>query len=123
MTNVAAQIKKELKAAFPSIKFSAKTDAGNDIAIYIKYTDGPAEVLVKAIAEKYENIHRCAYSHDILRGANTFIFVERIITKEAMSLYIKAIEAEGFTNHNLKDCCEIYHYNQALNKAMLEVAV
>ena len=45
-------IRKDLKANFPGVKFSVRSRRGS--AINIDYTNGPAEVDVKAVAEKYE---------------------------------------------------------------------
>jgi len=51
----AKQIKQALKKAFPTIKFSVKSDTysgGNSVSIH--WTDGPRTELVKAIAGKYQ---------------------------------------------------------------------
>lgn len=54
----ARQIKKELKQAFPGVKFSVTSDsfAGGD-AVRIKYEDGPTTDQVKEIAGKYQYGH------------------------------------------------------------------
>ena len=51
----AAAIKAELSAAFPGVKFSAKSDsyAGGD-SVNVSWTDGPTEKAVKMLTGKYE---------------------------------------------------------------------
>jgi len=50
-TETAKLMRKDLKANFPGIKFSVRSDRNS---INIKYTDGPAEKVVQAVARKYE---------------------------------------------------------------------
>lgn len=54
----AAEIKKALKAAFPLVKFSVRSEdfAGGD-AVRISYFDGPKESRVQAIVKKYQYGH------------------------------------------------------------------
>lgn len=54
----AAAIRSELKAAFPSVKFSATSDsfAGGD-SVHIEWTDGPTTEQVKNISGKYQYGH------------------------------------------------------------------
>lgn len=54
-SQAAKQIKSELKAAFPSVKFSVKSDsfAGGD-AVRIRYEDGPTTKQVDEIVGKFQ---------------------------------------------------------------------
>lgn len=56
--NCAAEIKKALKAAFPLVKFSVRSEdfAGGD-AVNISWFDGPKESRVNAIVKKYQYGH------------------------------------------------------------------
>lgn len=74
----AAQVRASLKAGFPGVKFSVRSDSysGGD-SIRIEWTNGPAEEDVKAIAQKFENVSRCRVSGGILSGGNSYIFTER----------------------------------------------
>lgn len=54
----AKNIRTELKQAFPSVKFSVKTEkysGGNSVNIY--WTDGPTDKQVKEIVDKYQEGH------------------------------------------------------------------
>ena len=47
-------IRKDLKANFPGVKFSVRSDTYSmGASIRVKYTDGPAEADVKAVTDKY----------------------------------------------------------------------
>lgn len=54
----AALIRKELKSAFPNVKFSVRsqTYSGGD-AVYVSYTDGPVQADVQKITGKYQMGH------------------------------------------------------------------
>jgi hypothetical protein len=47
---IAKQVKKDLKASYPSVKFTVKHD-GNSITV--KYMDGVQQPLIQSIVEKY----------------------------------------------------------------------
>ncbi len=55
-SQAAQQIKSELKAAFPTVKFSVKSDsfAGGD-AVRIRYEDGPTTKQVDEIVGKFQS--------------------------------------------------------------------
>lgn len=50
-TETAQFIRSALKAAFPGVKFSVRTD---DLTIRVRWTDGPIESDVKAVAARFE---------------------------------------------------------------------
>lgn len=48
----AAMIRKELKATWPDVAFSARSREHS--TVYVSYTDGPTEAAVSALLKKYE---------------------------------------------------------------------
>ena len=85
-------LKKELTAAFPSVKFSVRGDSGS---IRVEYIDGPGLKEVKAIADRYSKVSRCAVSGDILSGGNTFVFVARLFSDSLKEAILDVMEADG----------------------------
>ena len=80
----AAQVRASLKAEFPGVKFSVRSDSysGGD-SIRIEWTDGPTEEDVKAIAQKFESVNRCRVTGGILSGGNSYVFTDRNYNPEA----------------------------------------
>jgi len=104
-TEVAKLVRKELKNAFPGVKFSVKTNkyAGGS-SIRVNYTDGP---LAKAVQDLVGTYHGASFDgmidlqsyHDSnLKGeqvsfGNDYLFVNRDNSDEAKAAMIEKIEA------------------------------
>jgi hypothetical protein len=105
----AKNIRKELKAAFPGVKFSVVSEkyAGGN-SINVRYEDGPAVAEVEAIANKYavgnfDGMTDCynyeaSYWADAF-GGSKFIFVGRDFSDESVAAGIAAV-VEKFGNVN-----------------------
>jgi hypothetical protein len=73
--NEAKEIRVELKnkLGYNSRQVSVRTDG---CAIRVNVKDKSIDLKpIKEIARKYEDISRCEYTHEILSGGNTFVFV------------------------------------------------
>lgn len=103
----AANIRKELKAAFPGVKFSVRKSSG---ALAIRWTDGPTLDAVDAIAERYksgsfdsmQDLHTTTRSpFNTLFGDVDFLNLSRDLSDELTTRAIDAVWAryEG----NLRD--------------------
>lgn len=114
-----ANLKAELTAKFPGVKFSVR---GDHSSVNVKYTDGPALADVEAIANKYQDGHfdgmqdiheydHSAYGQafDVVCGRVKYVFVERSYSRESMlaaadlseSRYGHAmtVEVSSYDNH------------------------
>lgn len=100
----AAAIRKELKAKFPGVKFSVRSEtyAGGD-SVRINWTDGPEHAEVEAIAAKYEagsfdgmtDMYVYNRDRDPDRPCVKFVFVSKEFSDEATEdLAEEAIRAE-----------------------------
>ncbi len=69
----AKELRQELKAE--GIKASVVMRSGSAIQVYLKDLAIDKD-RVKEIAKKYENIHRCEYTFEILSGGNDYVFVD-----------------------------------------------
>lgn len=116
----ASAIKAELKAAFPSIKFSVKSEifAGGD-AVRISYEDGVSTSKIEAIVKKYQYGHFNGME-DIYENSNVNKFlpqVKFVPVSRKMSTDTKlqimgeiGISVENYTDYNN----EKGEYNSAL---------
>ena len=93
--SVAANMRIELKRAFPSIKFSVRKDSYD--TVYISWDDGPAEDQVKSIYSKYKDHERdftgdfMDYSPSLFNevfGGCKFIFTRREMTQETEDRFV-----------------------------------
>jgi len=92
-------IRQELKAAFPEIKFSVKSESysmGN--SVNIDWIDGPTTDEVSAISSKYQKGHFDGYN-DCYNFDNVnetlpqvkFVFNNRSMSEETKAFYEKAV--------------------------------
>lgn len=89
-TEVAKQIRKELKATFTGVKFSVRTSKySGGSSISVKWENYPTRERVEEITRKHAKIDYDEASGEILSGANRFVFAENKWTDEA---YISEIE-------------------------------
>lgn len=97
----AAEIRKELKAKFPGVKFSVRSEnfSGGD-SVRIKWTDGPELAEVEAIASKYEAGHFDGMTdmyvykkdRDPDRPCAKFVFAHKKFSDEATQVLKKRAE-------------------------------
>ena len=75
------------------IKASVVMRSGSAINIYIKDLGADYEA-VREIAQSFENIRRCEYTHEILSGGNDFVFVnyDYDVLREVSKKYIAVAE-------------------------------
>ena len=94
---VTTNIRRELKKAFPGIKFSVKKRSCN--AVTVKWTDGVTEARVKAITDKYRDSYfdgmkdlsvSCCSSFNAVYGGVGFIFMERKYSDKMKEMAINA---------------------------------
>jgi len=90
------ELKAKLKAAFPSVKFSVKTDRGGSLTV--EWTDGVTVSMVNAISSGYESISRCAYTGEILSGGNRYVSLRRNFSPASYT----AKANEVYANYGLK---------------------
>lgn len=111
----AANIRKELKHLFPSIRFSVrKTYATHDSVITIAYTDGVRVEEVEKIVNKY-GVARfdCMTDYkDIIfsefnrnYGAADWVEVERKLSPEFIAIVETSLNEAGINSDNLIDKC------------------
>lgn len=95
---VAINLRRELKAAFPGIKFSVKCD-GYD-SVKITWTDGPTKAAVEQISNKYSGGHFDGMEdmYHVTRspwtevfGSAKYIFVVRKHSPEAMTAAVQQV--------------------------------
>lgn len=67
-------IKAELKKAGVNTSLLSVTTPRCNIDIRVKSSEQPLEPIL-AVVGKYERIHRCEYTGEILNGGNTFVHV------------------------------------------------
>lgn len=102
LTGAAKNIRIELKAAFPGVKFSVKTERyTGGTSLNVSWTDGPTTKMVEAIIDKYQwgkfNGMEDIYEYgnrvftDIFGGAK-FVFAQR---GRSDALVAEALEAVG----------------------------
>jgi hypothetical protein len=106
--SAAKAIRSELKAKFPGVKFSVRSDAGRGSSIDIGWTDGPTAEQVAAITGKYSLGHfdgmTDCYSYDPTHvvaedgeimelGGASYIFNNRRFSDEARASCVAACEA------------------------------
>ena len=93
----ASNIRFELKAAFPKVKFSVRTDHGT---INIGWTDGPTTEAVKAITSKYEGGSfdgmNDLYTHSdtpftVVFGSAKYVFENRSYSEELVKAAVAFI--------------------------------
>lgn len=81
IVEVAKIMRKDLKVAFPGIKFKVRCDRfsmGESIDVF--YDDGPAEKDVNAVIKKHDRVHYDEYSGEILGGGNRYVNAQRHIS-------------------------------------------
>lgn len=109
---IAKEVRKDLKAAFPTIKFSVRSDFNT---LRIEYTDGPVDDEVEAIAMKYcgrsgydpnygdytKNLPILFHGEERL-SALVYVFVSRNFSQsflEEVSVYVKATYSDAATDN------------------------
>lgn len=92
----AAAIRTELKTAGYSRNAVSVTVSGGSVNITIKSAN-VKRAPVKVIATKYERIDHCHVTHEILCGANTFVFIriDEALMSARMAEIRAAAEAAG----------------------------
>jgi hypothetical protein len=109
-TTGAANIRIELKRAFPSIKFSVRTKHRGSSSININWTDGPTTEQVKKVTDKYqegsfngmEDIYEYNHDHvwpDVFGGAR-YVCENR---HESPKLIAKAAKEYGYDTDGESD--------------------
>lgn len=93
---ISKELKAKLKAAFPSVKFSVRSDKSRSLTI--EWTDGVTVSMVNAISSEYESISRCAYTGEILSGGNRYVSLRRNFSPDSYT----AKAAEVYTSYGLK---------------------
>lgn len=88
------QLRSELKAAFPGIKFSVRMHRGS--SVNVEWTDGPTEKEVEAISNQYERVSYCEMTNEILSGGNSFVFCKREYSAETYQNAVKAALAKNW---------------------------
>jgi len=97
----AIHIRKDLSCAYPSTKFSVRSDhfsGGSSVDIH--YTDGPPIELVEQLVKPYESVDRDEATGEILLGGNKYVQVQRSLSPEVMAK-AKAFIAEHFDTKEL----------------------
>lgn len=80
----AKQLRKELKAQFPTVKFSVKThNYSMGSSINVKWVDGATTAQVQEVTSKFERISRDT-NGEILSGGNSFVMLNRDYSPEAV---------------------------------------
>jgi hypothetical protein len=109
MATKSQELKKELKAAFPGVKFSV---TGDHSSIRVRYEDGPARQNVEAVSNSSRNVRYCESSGEILSGGNTFVFVERTISADLKAVFTKELLSLGYSQADVDNRYD-YHVEQA----------
>jgi hypothetical protein len=91
---IAKIIRKDLKTAFPGVKFWVTSKN----AIQVKWIDGPTKEAVETIAGKWQSVSKCEVSGEVLSGGNTYVFVDRLYSEAALRYGLKVQENKKFWN-------------------------
>jgi Large polyvalent protein associated domain 29 len=92
VAQAAKEIRTELKATYPGIKFKVQSDnysMGSSIDIY--WVDGPTIEQVKEISNKKERVSRCEYTGDILSGGNRYVSTHRTYSESVLTAEIEKV--------------------------------
>lgn len=106
---VAKEIRKALKLAFPYTKFSvtsSRYSMGSSVSV--SWDNTPTAKQVEAITEQYSSVRYCEATGETLSGGNMFVFARPEITKE----FKATVEAQ------MNDCDinDYFRYNRAFNE-------
>jgi hypothetical protein len=110
MATIAQQIKKELKAAFPGIKFSCSMSNGG-YSVRVEYVDGPSRLEVEAIAKKHDDSGYDFYS-DCHYGSCS-VYVYRTFSEQLNNEILDAMQAKGYDRECPNTYNERHHWNEA----------
>ncbi len=83
VTETAKLIRKDLKTAFPGVKFSVRSSSysmGSSIDVF--WLDGPSQHAVENTIQEYSRVDRDQFGN-ILRGGNRYVFAKRDYTPES----------------------------------------
>jgi Large polyvalent protein associated domain 29 len=92
--DTAKTIRKDLKAAFPGIKFWVASKN----SINVSWVDGPTTKAVNAVVMPFEKVSYCEASGEVLSGGNTYVFTERKYSEAALN---HGIQLEAKKNRTL----------------------
>lgn len=107
-TDVAKEIRKELKHQFPGTKFSVRTDQYSmGASIRIRWVDFPTPEAVKKAVQPFERVQRDQATGEILCGGNLFIFTENEWSSE-----IREEIEEAMPGNVQRDDWEYHHWYQ-----------
>ena len=132
VSSVASELKKELKATFPGVKFSVRSSSySTGSSISVEWVNLPTVAAVEAITNKYSHVNRCEVTHEILSGGNTYIstfvdytpeFIEKV--EALMSETSKEIKGSRFYNSSFSKVVDQLwnEQNTELTQATEEVA-
>lgn len=84
-------IRKELKASFPGVKFWVTSKN----SINVSWIDGPTTKAVESIANRFKSIRRDHATGDILSGGNTYVFVNRLYSEDALKQGLANVRAKN----------------------------
>ncbi|MCR8641514.1 hypothetical protein NV379_02485 [Paenibacillus sp. N1-5-1-14] len=80
---VAQEIRKELKATFPNVKFSVRSsNYSMGSSINVEWDNLPTQAAVEAITNKYACVRRCEATGEILSGGNMYVTAQPNFTAE-----------------------------------------
>jgi hypothetical protein len=86
----AKEIRAQLKATFPGIKFWVTSKN----SINISWVDGPTQQSVDAIANRYQSVSR-DLNGEILSGGNTYVFTDRRYSESALKQGLSTVESKN----------------------------
>lgn len=104
--DTAKEIRRALKAVFPSVKFSVRTDTyAGGASVRVAWTDGPIEKRVEAITKNFEGVsfnssddsrsylHTEYQGRDVHFGAN-YVFTNRRHSLDLLNVAIAMVNAQ-----------------------------
>lgn len=92
--DTAKTIRKELKSAFPGIKFWVTSKNSINVA----WVDGPTMEAVNAVVMPFKKVRYCEASGETLSGGNTYVFTDRKYSEPALR---HGVELEAKKNRTL----------------------
>ncbi|WP_284576747.1 LPD29 domain-containing protein [Streptomyces sp. 2P-4] len=89
--HISAELKRQLTAAFPGVKFSVRSDT---TALFVRWTDGPSTAAVDAIVHKMKGSHWNGEDRGYTRTGNTI----------TVTINGEQVTGESLVDHTTTEC-------------------
>lgn len=78
VAETAKRIRQALKISFAGVRFSVRSDSySGGSSVRVSWTDGPTQKRVQDVIGRYQSVHRCEITGEILNGGNRYVTCNR----------------------------------------------